>query len=203
MDLHLNAKFFKLIQAAGRNDIDAVSGFLKDPEVDPSADSNALILTACGYNHAELAKFLLQDNRIDPSDQNNRCIDEAVTRGHLKIVELLMKDKRVDPNPRLDYIAGAITTYNRVEIARILFSDKNHQDSREIFYPGVHCLRWAVLHEHADLVEMCLDHPKTDLTINSFVIDSITDYMSHNDNEITKMLLSWRGPLGEQLKVAV
>ncbi|PRP89628.1 ankyrin repeat domain-containing protein 44 [Planoprotostelium fungivorum] len=77
---------------------EVVQVFLSDPDCDPAAENNEIIVRASISGNGEVVKTLLSDPRVDPSAYFNEPIREAAGRGHTIVVDLLLADVRVDPS---------------------------------------------------------------------------------------------------------
>ena len=86
----------QLEQAVWLNYIDIVQNLLKEPNVDPTARNQAIIM-ASAHGHVDLVRLLLKDPRVDPAALRNLAISRASSSARVEVVRVLLDDPRVNP----------------------------------------------------------------------------------------------------------
>jgi ankyrin repeat protein len=114
------------LKAVENNDINKVTLFLNDNEIDPAYNDNYAILYACNHGFYNIVKLLLNDKRVGLARQKHRKIvlNSASKEGHIEIVKLLLKDKRVNPTNFHNDSIWYANENNHTHIVLLLWSDK-------------------------------------------------------------------------------
>ena len=137
----------------------AVSQFLLDSRIDPSAVNNYAIRCASSNGHLAVIERLLQDHRVDPSAENNYAIRLASLNGHLAVVERLLQDLRVDPSAEDNYAIRLASQNGQFSVVERLLQDPRVDPSADNNY----VIRWASYNGHLSVVERLLQDPRVNL----------------------------------------
>jgi len=89
-----------LKKAIHDKDLVMVQTILKDPQIDPTIDDNALLFESVIHNNVELLDIFLKDSRIDPSIQDNEALFLAEKTDSIDVFKRLLADPRMDPGAR-------------------------------------------------------------------------------------------------------
>jgi len=89
---------------------------LANPQFDPAADDNALLMAVVKtFTKAELLKLLLADPRIDPAARDNEALFLAEKYDNYDSFKLLMEDPRTDPGARNNQLIQNAVNYGMHE----------------------------------------------------------------------------------------
>ncbi|MDF2576958.1 MAG: hypothetical protein K0S74_442 [Chlamydiales bacterium] len=190
------------IEAAEKGYLDVVEQLIKDPKVNESAKSQAIIKAAVGHkpNHIAIIKLLLEDG-VDPSIQNNQPIRTAASSGSLEIFNLLLVDKRVDPSDQdniaiqdaatagpNDYIESQERDDSYLAIVQMLVKDSRVDPSAN----NNAAIKAAAYHDRMAIVELLLNDQRVfdslieDEELSIFLADmgrSIRDNLNKGSND--------------------
>jgi hypothetical protein len=86
------------------NNLEAVSKYLDDPEVDPAINDNMAFRFACKAGLTDIVRLLLRSKKVNPGACDDQAIIRVTSKGYQKryveILKMLLADDRVNPGAR-------------------------------------------------------------------------------------------------------